>query len=95
MPALMEFDDKAPTEDRRFQLGWSRVLPSGRSCASIVVTCDPSGLTFSGEDQSGAQTSVKIAGGTEGADYDTIWTMTDNVGDVYVQVVRLRVRLKT
>lgn len=95
MPRLLEFDDKAPIEDRRFELDWSDVIIPSNTITSIEVTASPSGLTIASNVVNGMYTSVKIGGGAEGDSFETYWKMTDNAGNIYEQTVKLRIRRKT
>ena len=57
---------KDPADTAWFTMDWSNFLDTGETIISYTITCD-TGVTKVIDSQSGAQTSIKVSGGTDGS----------------------------
>ena len=83
---------KSPTEN--FPIGFTYSAPdldSGESISSAVVTAT-TGLTVGTPVVVSPRVTVRISGGTSGADYTVTFTITTSAANVYVDQILVRVR---
>lgn len=89
-----QVDAKDPGESKTYTMDWSGVLNSGATISTSVWSVQ-SGLTNAADSTSGAKTTIRLSGGSDGTDYLVTNTITTSDSETLIEAAIVPVRKKT